>query len=444
MDGEREIHRAIFKSLWNDATFLIENDAYLGHSRDYDDIYLYAPVLELYVNHAVILYNGESWILKDNHPRKKTFEIECDGVNTSGQRVNVLRDGCEIKIGKNKKPYLFTTDPKAIAEFMANQDSGNTEKTKKSGKKGPSISKYAQGKKNTLYSRVIFGIAALIFAFSYGLINHTAGDKRLAEGNYREAVSAYEKDVLLSESRRTEEILLVAETAFSAQEYEAAMDCFAAAGDAGKERWADAVNGVLAESAAEMAAAGGGDFGNSDVHEDFVDLAYPYYKIERDDNWYSWKEAHLFIRNLDDLYARCGLKPNGKILIIMQKHKYSDQEEPEKLAQEIRIGLMRLLPAENFPSSLEEVEYIIFVDYDYKVVGRYTHGTIALRQFADVTVLRAADREPLYTSEIVNGSLPPDSFTYSKSAPESQSGGDPPIGEEIYSAVSWVLERISG
>lgn len=437
----REMHRAILKNLRNGRSSLIENDAYLGSSKA-DDICLYEHYQELYGNHAVVLYEGESWILKDNHPRKKAFEIECDGVSTPGQRVNVLRDGCKIIIGKHKIPYLFTADPKAIAEFMTDQSSGNTEKTKKSGENGPTISKYAQEKKNTLYSRVIFGIAALIFAFSYCLINHAAGDKRLAEGNYREAVSAYEKDVLLSESKRTEEILIVAETAFSAQEYEAAMDCFAAAGDAGKERWTDAVNGALAESAAEMATAEGGDFGSSDVHEAFVSLAYPSSIIESDKG-VSW-ENELFVSSLDELYARCGLKPNGKILIMMQKHRYSDQEEPEKLAQEIPIALMRLLPAENFPSGLEEVEYIIFVDYDYKVVGRYTHGTIALREFAKVTVLRAADREALHTSGIVNGSPPPDSVTYSKSAPEWSSGGEPRMGEEIYSAVSWVLERISG
>lgn len=431
------MNRAILKSLRNGRTFLIENDAYLGPSKA-DDIRLYEHYQELYGNHAVILYDGGSWILKDNHPRKKAFEIECDGVSTPGQRVNVLRDGCKIIIGKHKIPYLFTTDPETIAQFMAEQNKGNAEKTKK----GPSISKYAQEKKSARYRRIVLGAAVLIFAVSYCLKNQITGRKNLAEGDYRGAVSAYEKDVLLSESKRTEAILLAAETAFSAQDYKAAMDCFAAAGDAGKERWADAVNGALAEGAAEMAAAGGGDFGSGDVHDAFVRLANWPSTIESDKR-VSW-EDELFVSSLDDLYARCGLDPNGKILIVMQKHGYSEQEELKEISQEIPIGLMRLLPAENFPSGLEEVEYIIFVDYNYKAVDRYTHGTIALREFAEVTVLRAADRESLHTSGIVNGSLPPNSITYSKSAPEWRSGGAPRAGEEIYSAVSWVLERISG
>lgn len=99
-------------------------------------------------------------------------------------------------------------------------------------------------KKKGIMVPVIAVIAILAVIVSYCLANHFTGAEKLAEGDYEGAISAYEKDFLFSSSAlveaRVEANMLAGEEAFSQQDYEKAMDHFASAGDAGKERWADA------------------------------------------------------------------------------------------------------------------------------------------------------------------------------------------------------------
>lgn len=463
-------------------------------------------------------------------------------------------------------------------------------------------------KKKSTKTAVIVVAAVLVIMVSFCLSNHITGNKRLAEGNYAAAISAYGQDFLFSTPKRTEAILLAGEEAFSAQNYEEAMSYFASAGEAGKERWTDAVyeQGVVllqnkdpdkalellnkisdetraqeqigaaylaiaqqqyadgdAETAIETAQriqntkyADVTAFFDMVYHDsgnelfdwlEYQDAKEAYEKCEKDPvakvnaeilgeliagNHYAaavltdasvvsgstnlsreqWAAAfeniigpprgvaldavltgelakkivtgerdledaegkdafigkapkgkmvgsysdssdkHFFVSDLDELYDQCGADPNGKILIVTQRHAYSSQET----SQAVSLDLMRLLPAENYPSRSDEVEYIVFVDYGYRKDGYYPsgnlweRGTDALQEYAEVKVLRASDGKQLYMSQRIYGDPSPDSIMVSKNysstsydMPAWASGGAPDMGEKIYSAVSWALERVS-
>ena len=142
------------------------------------------------------------------------------------------------------------------------------------------------------------------------------------------------------------------------------------------------------------------------------------------------------ISNLNSLYEQCGKNPNGKILIIVQRHTYSGRAT----SQAILWNLMRLLPGDYYPSSLDEVEYIVLVDYDYRKEGNYMFVTVALQEYAEVSVLRATDLAQIYISKRIDGNEPPSSFSYYGSPPAWRSGNAPNMGNEIHSAIASIIE----
>lgn len=436
-------------------------------------------------------------------------------------------------------------------------------------------------KKKGILTLVIIVAAVLAVVVSYCLVNHFTGAGKLAEGDYDGAISAYEKDFLFSSSAladaitaRTEAILLAGEEAFSQQDYEKAMDLFASAGDAGKERWADAVyeqcaallksdgsdealkfmdrisdeaDGqaqidaaysliarefflysreqdyqrskevyekcvndpaakVNAEILGELLAGNylpaavladtsiiseSTDLSRDEWAEAFTDVIDPIHAEDistgfsgraalnvvavenlagqgldtreaviriassSGDDWhyggmctsalgYSWpggRSETVSADELNEIYARCGTAPSGKILIAAQTQGYVRKYGPFPY---ILWDLMRQLPQENYPCSLDEVEYIVQLDYDFQRVGVYTNGAAALREYATVAVFRAADMEQLYKSGRVNGNEPEESAWFIVGADNDySSGGAPNMGEEIYSAISWILEQLS-
>ena len=101
---------------------------------------------------------------------------------------------------------------------------------------------------------------------------------------------------------------------------------------------------------------------------------------------------------------------------------------------------MRLLPGEYYPSSLDEVEYIVLVDYDYRKEGNYMFVTVALQEYAEVSVLRATDLQQLYISQRIDGNSAPSSFSYSGSPPAWKSGNAPNMGQEIHTAISSIMD----
>ena len=193
------------------------------------------------------------------------------------------------------------------------------------------------------------------------------------------------------------------------------------------------ISKALAGEAAKALVAGNSVFGSSTVRDSFRNVAP---KGSMIGSFKSSTVDEFVISDLKTLYDQCGKKPTGKILIVAQRHTYSDRET----TQAILMNLMRLLPGEYYPASLDEVEFIVLVDYDYLKEGNYMFVTVALQEYAEVTVIRATDMQELYSSQRIDGNSAPSSFSYSGTPPTWKSGNAPNMGEEIHSAISSIIE----
>lgn len=576
--------KALLTDLGSGKTYLIDGNAAIGRSSDNDVILSDDAVSG---HHASITSTGSAWYISDSGS-KNGIEMNNFRVPTEGKLG--LRNGCQLKLGNTL--LRFTMDTDAIEQFLASQSRANPQQNNQSGS-GVVDSHTGGKKKNKGVIVTVVSIAAvLVVVLSWCIINHSNGSKRMAEGNYAAAVSAYKKDFLFSGAQRTESALFAGEAAYSAQDYYAAIDFFADAGTAGKERWADAVyeqaliliknsepgnaikllNQISNETRAQeqigvaslmkaqqqysdgdvdaaiRTAQGIQNTKYADVtafldmiyhssgselfaEEDYQGAKEAYEKCEKDSiaktnaeilgmiiakDYYQaavlantsiingntdlsrkqWTDAFesfigapnltdiskalageaakivvagngvfesstirssfnseapsgsmigsyenssvdkFVISNLNSLYEQCGKNPNGKILIIAQRHTYSGRAT----SQAILWNLMRLLPGDYYPSSLDEVEYIVLVDYDYRKEGNYMFVTVALQEYAEVSVLRATDLAQIYISKRIDGNGPPSSFSYYGSPPAWKSGNAPNMGNEIHSAIASIIE----
>lgn len=576
--------KALLTDLGSGKTYLIDENATIGRSSD-NDIILNDDAVS--GNHASITSTGSAWYISDSGSKNG---IEMNNFRVPSEGKLGLRNGCQLKLGNTL--LRFTTDTDAIDQFLVSQNRAKTRQNNQSGSGVVASNTNGKRKNKGVIFTIISVAAVLVLVLSWCLINHSNGSKRMAEGNYAAAVSSYKKDFLFSGTQRTEATLLAGEAAYSAQDYYGAIDFFAAAGSAGKERWADAVyeqalvliknsepdnaikllNQISNETRAQeqigvasllkaqqqysagdvdaaiQTAQGIQNTKYADVTA-FLDMVYhstgselfaaedyqgakeAYEKCEKDPvaktnaetlrrliakdyyqaailantsiingntdlsrkqwtdafesfigtpnltdinkalageaakavvagnsvfesstvrnsfnikapsgsmigSYKSSSEYEFVISNLNSLYDQCGKNPSGKILIIAQRHTYSDRTT----SQAILWNLMRLLPGEYYPSSLDEVEYLVLVDYDYRKEGRYMFVTVALQEYAEVSVLRATDLQQLYISQRVDGNSAPSSFSYYGSPPAWKSGNAPNMGEEIHSAISSIIE----
>ena len=117
--------------------------------------------------------------------------------------------------------------------------------------------------------------------------------------------------------------------------------------------------------------------------------------------------------------------------------------------------MMQKLPKQLYPETLSEVEYIVFVSYDYEKEGYYSddsvyavfgYGPAALREKAVVQILHMPDGDIVYKSETVLGPEPPKKLSVpanidvlTDSSRHWGSGNAPNMGKEIYSALSTII-----
>ena len=147
------------------------------------------------------------------------------------------------------------------------------------------------------------------------------------------------------------------------------------------------------------------------------------------------KEDSWELTSLSDFYSGCGAAANGKIAIVYQNKDYPNGQNYTSL----RLDVMRLLPPEYYPCSLDEVEYVIVVNYSYIKEGFYTHTTVALQENATVETFRLPGRSRMNSSGQINGPEAPDTFMYIGEPPVWKSGGPPNVGEALYNALSQLL-----
>lgn len=277
-------------------------------------------------------------------------------------------------------------------------------------------------------------------------VYHFVGNDLFEEDDYQGARDAYRKCVNDPQAKTNAEIL----DKFIGQDcYEAAVLADSAINggetDHSREEWLAVlkrftdnsgmtdINLALVNGAAKNILSEKIAFDNSDVISSFRSEASANYMIG---SYSSSNASEFVIDDLNDLYKQCGQNPQGKILIVSQMHSFPDRAE----SQAVRLDLMNLLPAEYYPRSLEEVEYVVLVTYDYGTMGQYQIITVALREYADVKVLKLPSGSRVYSSARVQGDPAPNSFTYRVAPPEWKSGGAPNMGEQIYSALSSIIK----
>ncbi len=297
--------------------------------------------------------------------------------------------------------------------------------------------KTAEGIKNTKYADVT--------AF-FDMVYSETAKKYFSQGDYQSALANYQKCVKNSAAKTNSEILTgLIEKRYMEAASLADASIVSGSTDISRDEWAkafdecigsairDDINTVLTGEAAKVIVAGSSAFDSDGAVERFIDEAPSGDMVG---SYSESSENEFVISNLNELYDKCGKNPDGKILIIAQRHDYPDNEE----SQAVLLNMMRLLPKEYFPSTLDEVEYIIFVDYKYIKNGSYENGfTVALRENAKVKVLRAKDRYQVYTSDTLNGDNSPDMIRYVV-PPLWWSGGAPNMGKQIYNAAASVIK----
>lgn len=275
---------------------------------------------------------------------------------------------------------------------------------------------------------------------------HTIGNDYFADGRYQDAREAYEKCERDPEAHVNAEILkgLVEHDYYSAA-IRADSSLNNKETDLSREQWLTAfesfighpnmtdIDMALKSEAARVIVSGKVAFESASVIDAFRDYAPHEAMIG---SYETSTEGLYVVDDLSALYAKCAQNPNGKVLIIAQRHSYSDGNQ----TQAILFDLMRLLPSECYPASLDEVEYVVVINYDYEKEGSYMYVTVALKEYADITVYQASDMRQLYKSKIIYGASAPSSFSYYGTPPAWKSGKAPNMGEEIHTAISSIID----
>lgn len=143
------------------------------------------------------------------------------------------------------------------------------------------------------------------------------------------------------------------------------------------------------------------------------------------------------VDELDSIYQQCGENSEGKILILVESYSFADYSADKEVRHAVSLDLMEQLPESYIPLSLDEVEYVVMVTYDYEKEGFYSGGGDALRENAIVKIYQFPGPKWKYESEEIEGESPPYKVS-SKS--EWYTGGAPNVGGEVYNAILSIIQ----
>ena len=319
-----------------------------------------------------------------------------------------------------------------------------------------------------------------------------AGEYYVTEGDYGEAATYFKYAGEKGAARYTECLLEAGEQACAEKDYPAAIQYFKEAGKDGHGRLYDAIyeyakyeldyNHDFQKAATLLDRIEDGDIISSLKSiiklQKELQKARPAEQTDEDSSWNQMQrqfvamspsgtmigrysrlsEDAFYIVNLEELYSYLGTEPHGKVLMIAQKTDYSSKEtrSDSQYSQGVLLNMMQMLPKQFYPESLSEVEYVVFVSYDYEKEGHYSDnsalsilggvGPDALREKAEVQILHMPDGDVVYESETVLGPNAPDKLSVPAnmdividSSRHWGSGNAPNMGKEIYSALSTII-----
>lgn len=117
-----------------------------------------------------------------------------------------------------------------------------------------------------------------------------------------------------------------------------------------------------------------------------------------------------------------GGDPQGKVLVTRQFHSFEGS-----ITTAVSLDLMEYLPEQYLPTSLDQVEYVINIKYDYMKdpTGSYRGSTQALMETGVIEIKKIKSGAILYTSDEVTGGGAPRYATYYGDPPAFLSGGKP-------------------
>lgn len=140
-------------------------------------------------------------------------------------------------------------------------------------------------------------------------------------------------------------------------------------------------------------------------------------------------DAKLSETRRDQLKEQIGSAPAGKILILHRRKVYGSKSTE----LDVVFSIMEYLPEKYFPTSLEEVEYVIFMDSTYAKKGKFQNGTVRILETTKLTTYDVTTGKKL-TSASKKGKLDTVMYYYG-TAPKYYSCGSPKMQDSLIKAM---------
>lgn len=137
----------------------------------------------------------------------------------------------------------------------------------------------------------------------------------------------------------------------------------------------------------------------------------------------------------EELTTLCGTAGEGRILFLHRWSEFGTGEKPV----DIFPALNKMLPAEYYPSSLEQVSYVVLLDSVYDRTGSYENGTIRIHETTYLTLYDVATGAELYTASAEG--LDDDYMYYFGEAPEFYSAGSPDMLPALKEAMAVIANQ---
>ena len=138
--------------------------------------------------------------------------------------------------------------------------------------------------------------------------------------------------------------------------------------------------------------------------------------------------------HVTQLKEACGKAPAGKILVLHRQQVFGKGTHDFCICTEI----LNYLPSKYIPTSLKEVEYVIYMDSSYYVRGQYEVGSKAIVETTKLTLYSTVTGKSLYDTS-VKGEIS-NTMYYSGRVPTYYSAGSPIMNDALRTAVDKILE----
>jgi hypothetical protein len=128
--------------------------------------------------------------------------------------------------------------------------------------------------------------------------------------------------------------------------------------------------------------------------------------------------------------AQCGAAAAGKVLVCLRRAG-SDHGT-------FLLSVSAALPEDRVPASLDEVEFVIWVEESTETVGHYSNGGTAKRLDYTLTLVRYPEADHMLNLGTVQGGRPPGYINGN----QASATGSPPGPDKVAPMLAYALERI--